>query len=149
MAFRLSGMKPHTSARVNEKIKYFKSCEIFLIFTKALSWWVLFFLHSIMAHPVTNMVKVESIKGAPRMAPIPISDEWAVSFVKSAMIGMRVSGKAVPMAASTEPTAPSDRLSSFPSHSMAFTNSSAATSIIMRLNINIANSILSPRQLYL
>ena len=41
------------------------------------------------------------------------------------MIGIIVSGRAVPTAARTDPTAPSARPSLWPNHSMPFVNSSA------------------------
>src|SRR4051795_6471446 len=76
--------------------------------------------------PVTNIASVESMNGAPRMAPTPIASVSAPPPPKAmAMIGIIVSGKAVPTAASTEPTAPCARSSFRPNHSMPFVNSSA------------------------
>ncbi len=57
--------------------------------------------------PVTNIASVESMNGAPRIAPTPTS--WAASLPLPKMIAMTgiiVSGSAVPTAASTDPTAP-------------------------------------------
>src|SRR5512140_2808982 len=77
------------------------------------------------AAPVTNIASVASMNGAPRIAPTPISSEWAPAVNTIAMIGIIVSGRAVPTAASTEPTAPSARPSFRPNHAMPFVNSSA------------------------
>src|SRR3954451_5189949 len=80
--------------------------------------------------PVTNIASVESMNGAPRMAPTPIASVSAPPPPKAiAMIGIIVSGKAVPTAASTDPTAPCARSSFRPNHSMPFVNSSAPTRI--------------------
>ena len=54
--------------------------------------------------PVTNIASVESMNGAPRIAPTPTS--WVASPPPPkmiAMIGIIVSGSAVPTAASTDP----------------------------------------------
>ena len=59
------------------------------------------------ATAVTTMAMVASMNGAPRIAPMPMSSEAAVPVKTMAMIGMRVSGRAVPTAARTLPTAPS------------------------------------------
>src|SRR6478735_10651061 len=77
------------------------------------------------ATPVTNMARVDSMNGAPRIAPMPIAVEDSPVEKMIAMIGMRVSGKAVPTAASTDPTAPSASPSLRPNHSMPLVNSSA------------------------
>ena len=53
------------------------------------------------------MAMLASMNGAPRIAPMPMSSEAAVPVKMMAMIGMRVSGSAVPTAARTLPTAPS------------------------------------------
>src|SRR3954449_6195738 len=80
--------------------------------------------------PVTNIARVESMNGAPRIAPTPTA--WLSSAPPPkaiAMIGIIVSGNAVPTAASTEPTAPCARSSFRPNHSMPLVNSSAPTRI--------------------
>ena len=74
---------------------------------------------------MTNIASVESMNGAPRIAPTPISSDDAPLAKTIAMIGMRVSGSAVPTAASTEPTAPSARFRERPNHSIPLVNSSA------------------------
>ena len=73
---------------------------------------------------MTNIASVVSMNGAPRIAPMPISspDAWPDTI---AMIGRIVSGSAVPTAASTLPTTPSDRPNPSPIHSTPFVNSSA------------------------
>ena len=77
------------------------------------------------AMPVTNIASVASMNGAPRIAPTPISSECSPVENRIAMIGIIVSGNAVPTAASTDPTAPSASPSFRPNHSMPFVNSSA------------------------
>src|SRR4051794_18214930 len=78
------------------------------------------------ATPVTNIASVESMNGAPRIAPTPIPwDAAEPPPDRIAMIGIIVSGSAVPTAASTDPTAPSASSSFRPNHSMPFVNSSA------------------------
>ncbi len=74
--------------------------------------------------PQTKMARVESMKGAPRMAPMPIASPPSPPVIKIAMSGMMVSGSAVPTAARTLPTAPSPRFSFRPNHSMPLTNNS-------------------------
>ena len=62
--------------------------------------------------PITNSATVESISGAPIIAPTPTS-LWAPGtprLITSATAGISVSGKAVPTAASRLPTAASERL---------------------------------------
>ena len=59
------------------------------------------------AAPVTNMARLASMNGAPRMAPTPILWPAAPPVKTMAMIGTSVSGSAVPTAARTLPTAPS------------------------------------------
>ncbi len=73
---------------------------------------------------MTNIASVVSMNGAPRIAPMPISspDSWPEAI---AMIGRIVSGSAVPTAASTLPTTPSERPNPSPIHSTPFVNSSA------------------------
>src|SRR5437773_12311716 len=83
------------------------------------------------ARPVTNMASVDSMNGAPRIAPIPtLSDAALPPPNRIAMIGIIVSGSAVPTAASTDPTAPSASSSFRPNHSIPFVNSSAPTRMI-------------------
>src|SRR6476659_7544349 len=75
--------------------------------------------------PVTNMASVESMNGAPRIAPTPTSFDDSPVATRIAMIGIIVSGSAVPTAARTDPTAPSASSSLRPNHSMPLVNSSA------------------------
>ena len=88
------------------------------------------------AMPVTNIASVESMNGAPRMAPTPTACELSVATPprrtgpRIAITGMSVSGMAVATAARTLPTAPSARFSLWPSHSMPFVKSSAAIRMI-------------------
>jgi len=61
--------------------------------------------------PTTNIARVASMNGAPRMAPMPISpavsgSRPAKTAARMATTGIMVSGSAVPTAASTLPTAP-------------------------------------------
>ena len=74
--------------------------------------------------PSTTIASVVSMNGAPRIAPVPISSpvSWPDRIATS---GSNVSGRAVPTAASTDPTAPSDNPKPSPIHSMPFVNSSA------------------------
>ena len=68
------------------------------------------------ATATTTIASVVSMNGAPRIAPTPMSSPAACPDA-IAMIGRSVSGSAVPTAASTEPTAPSDRPKPSPTHS--------------------------------
>ena len=77
---------------------------------------------------ITTMASVVSMNGAPRIAPVPISSPLSLP-ERMAMSGNSVSGSAVPTAASTDPTAPSDRPKPSPIHSMPFVNSSAPARI--------------------
>jgi hypothetical protein len=97
--------------------------------------------------PVTNMASVESMNGAPRMAPIPTACDASPVANRIAMIGIIVSGRAVPTAARTDPTAPSARLSLRPTHSIPFVNSSAPIRMITsaRMRTTIANESLQCR----
>src|SRR5437870_5508895 len=97
------------------------------------------------AAPVTNMARVASMKGAPRIAPTPISDELlrpdpAKIGPMMAMTGMSVSGIAVAMPASTLPTAPSARFSLCPNHSIPLVNSSAPSRMTSRAPTRIGIS---------
>ena len=91
--------------------------------------------------PVTNIASVESMNGAPKFAPTPISCEPSAVAKTIAMIGMSVSGNAVPTAASTDPTAPSPRPSLRPIHSMPLVNSSAANRMTTRLTSRTRTSV--------
>ena len=68
------------------------------------------------------------MNGAPRIAPVPISSPASLPD-RIATMGRSVSGSAVPTAAKTEPTAPSDRPNPSPIHSIPFVNSSAPARI--------------------
>ena len=92
------------------------------------------------ATPVTNMARVESMNGAPRIAPMPIAVDDSPVEKMIAMIGMSVSGKAVPTAARTDPTAPSASPSFRPNHSMPLVNSSAPMRIITKAATRIRMS---------
>ena len=94
------------------------------------------------ATPVTNIASVASMNGAPRIAPIPISSEWPPPN-RIAMSGIIVSGRAVPTAARTEPTAPSARPSLWPNHSMPLVNSSAPSRMIRKATASRMRSIVS------
>src|SRR5829696_4363998 len=88
-----------------------------------------------------NRASVESRKGAPRIAPIPISPaaalpEPASSAPRMATSGIMVSGNAVPTAASMLPTAPAPSCNRSPIISTAFVKRTAAPSIAARENIN-------------
>ena len=82
--------------------------------------------------PVTNIASVASMNGAPRMAPTPTSCDDAPVANRMAMIGIIVSGRAVPTAARTEPTAPSASSSLRPNHSMPLVNSSAPSRMMTK-----------------
>ena len=71
------------------------------------------------------------MNGAPRIAPVPISSPaaWPEAI---AMIGRIVSGSAVPTAASTDPTAPSESPNPSPTHSTPLVKSSAPARITSR-----------------
>jgi hypothetical protein len=88
-----------------------------------------------------NRASVASRKGAPRIAPIPISPAAAPPEPKSkapkiATNGIMVSGNAVPTAASTLPTAPAPRFSRSPMISTALVKRIAAPSIAARDRTN-------------
>src|SRR5919204_139994 len=89
--------------------------------------------------PSTNIARVVSIKGAPRMTPSPISfpDPWPIRIATSGRI---VSGNAVPMAARTLPTTPSESPNDSPTHSTPFVNSSAPPRITGRATMMAAIS---------
>src|SRR5215212_2774345 len=88
-----------------------------------------------------NRARVASRKGAPRIAPIPISPAAAplVPRIREPMIatsGIMVSGNAVPTAASTLPTAPAPRFNRSPMISTALVKRIAAPSIATRDRTN-------------
>ena len=93
------------------------------------------------AIPVTNMASVESMNGAPRIAPTPTSWDDAPVANRIAMIGIIVSGSAVPTAARTEPTAPSASPILRPNHSMLLVNSSAPIRITTKARTRTRISI--------
>ncbi len=95
----------------------------------------------ITASPVTNMASVASMNGAPRIAPTPMSSACSPVENRIAMIGIIVSGSAVPTAASTEPTAPSASPSLRPNHSMLLVNSSAPARMMTNEARRISRSI--------
>ena len=81
------------------------------------------------------MARVESMNGAPRMAPTPTSSlTCAEEPPKIATSGTIVSGRAVPTAAKMLPVTPSENLSLAPSDSMALVNISAATTMTTSQN---------------
>ena len=61
-----------------------------------------------------------------------------------AMIGIIVSGSAVPTAASTDPTAPSASSSFRPNHSIPFVNSSAPSRMTTKATASRRRSIVRP-----
>jgi len=69
------------------------------------------------------------MKGAPRIAPTPISSASGVFVNRIATMGMSVSGVAVPSAARMLPVAPSLMRSLMPSHSIPFVKTSAPARI--------------------
>src|SRR5688572_16033413 len=71
---------------------------------------------------------------------MPISLDSAVPTKMIAMIGIIVSGIAVPTAARTLPTMPSPRPIFWPSHSMPFVNSSAPARMTMNETTRSARS---------
>ena len=76
--------------------------------------------------PITNSAMVDSISGAPTIAPSPTAVCAAAESrpVSSATAGMKVSGSAVPTAASRLPTAASAICSRCPAHSTPLVKSS-------------------------
>ncbi len=84
------------------------------------------------ATAVTTMARLASMNGAPRIAPMPMSFEAAVPVKTMAMMGMSVSGSAVPTAARTLPTAPSPSSYRRPNHSTPLVKSSADARMIAR-----------------
>jgi hypothetical protein len=82
--------------------------------------------------PTSAIAIVASRNGAPMIAPTATSSEPAAP-PRIATIGIRVSGIAVPTAASRLPVAPSPRPSRCPAHSTAFVNTSAPARITAKL----------------
>ncbi len=91
--------------------------------------------------PVTSMARLESMNGAPRMAPTPILCAAAPCVKTMAMIGTSVSGIAVPTAARTLPTAPSPSSKRRPNHSTALVNSSAEARMMARATMSRTTSM--------
>src|ERR1700722_9560083 len=88
------------------------------------------------AVPITNSATVDSINGAPTIAPRPTA-VWADAEsrpVSNATAGMNVSGKAFPTAASRLPTAASAICNRCPAHSTPLVKSSEPTRIIAKLS---------------
>ena len=82
-----------------------------------------------MVSPINGKANVDNIKGAPSIAPIPISLpllSWKNSI---AITGNIDSGKAVPTAASILPVKFFDRSKASPTNSTLLVNNSAAKSI--------------------
>ena len=86
--------------------------------------------NTILETPTTPKASVLNIKGAPNIAPIPTSVAVPVGAKRIAMRGTIVSGNAVPTAARTLPTAPSERFSFLPSHSIPLVNIFAPARIV-------------------
>ena len=83
--------------------------------------------------PMRNMASVESMNGAPNMAPTPTSSLTAAELPpKMATSGTMVSGRAVPTAANMLPVTPSENLSLAPRVSMALVNISLAATMTAR-----------------
>ena len=105
---------------------------------------VTFFLLCLNTHaapPTRNMAIVESMKGAPSMAPTPTSSlTFAELPANIATRGTIVSGRAVPTAANMLPVTPSENFSLLPRDSMALVNISAAITMTMREIMSIIRS---------
>ena len=104
---------------------------------------VLFFMADIIktVTPTIKNANVESKKGEPSTAPLPISfprltSEPVTKAPKTAIKGSIVSGNAVPKAAKILPNAPSLILKYFPRFSTAFVNISQKN-VIKNNNINV------------
>ena len=93
---------------------------------------------TITVRPPTNMASVESMNGAPRMAPSPIFSPSSALPRKMAMMVMMVSGIAVPTAARMLPVAHSEMPRRRPSHSMPLTNISQLNSMTRREPMSMA-----------
>jgi hypothetical protein len=98
--------------------------------------------------PIKNNDKVDSISGAPRMAPTPISSLTFTFSVpaKMARSGTILSGMAVPTAAKIEPVTPSEILSRSPRCSSAFVKISAAAR--MTSNITTSSTIVMTKHVF-
>src|SRR5687767_4546630 len=94
--------------------------------------------------PTRNIATVASRNGAPTIAPIATSSEPSEP-PRIATSGMRLSGIAVPTAASRLPTAPSPSDSLCPIHSTALVNVSAPTRITAKLAARRRTSPNTPR----
>ena len=79
-----------------------------------------------------NMVSVESMSGAPMIAPTPTSSRtcWVPALVRIATTGTMVSGSAVPTAAKIEPVTPSEIFRRSPRCSRALVKVSAPIRMI-------------------
>src|SRR5258706_4170877 len=92
------------------------------------------------------MASVDSMNGAPRIAPTPTPwDAAEPPPDRIAMIGIIVSGRAVPTAARTDPTAPSASSSFRPNHSIPYVNSSAPRRMTKNAPIRIRISTSAPQ----
>ncbi len=85
------------------------------------------------------------MNGAPRIAPTPTACAESSVAKRIAMIGIIVSGRAVPTAASTEPTAPSASSSLRPNHSMPLVKSSAPIRMMTNATTRVSRSKLRLR----
>src|SRR3972149_6951725 len=83
---------------------------------------------------IRNIVSVDSMSGAPRIAPTPTSSRTSsvLAVERIATIGTMVSGRAVPTAAKMEPVMPSEILSRSPRCSRALVKISAPIRITSR-----------------
>lgn len=99
-------------------------------------------LFLITAAPIKKIDRVDSIKGAPRIAPTPISSLWLDKLFPEMMArsGTMVSGSAVPTAANSEPVTPCERRSLWPRCSSALVKISAAMRMMTREK-NLSNRI--------
>ena len=95
-----------------------------------------------------EMESVDSISGAPKIAPTPISSFTCTSFVPAikAKSGTKVSGKAVPTAANNDPVTPSEMPSFSPKCSSALVKTSAAIRITIRNKNNSAKIMTTPQK---
>ena len=93
--------------------------------------------------PIKKNVMVDSISGAPKMAPTPTScrTDKSPEAANTATTGIIASGKAVPTAANTDPVTPSEMCNRSPKCSSALVNVSAPTRITINEMNRIHNSI--------
>ena len=87
-------------------IKNDKSKENTSLSTVIFNFLFLSELYIITAIPVTKKPRVDNINGAPAIAPIPISSAFSSLENRIAIIGIIVSGSAVPIAANILPVTP-------------------------------------------